>query len=212
MRKGGEGTVKNCKKGFTLAELLIVVAIIAVLVAIAIPVFSNQLEKSRRAVDMHTARSIASALTMGVNDGTVVIPGNKAHCGIWVALCYDKDRRPGDYPATLFKNNTYFCGADQGITINGITKTKDKWDEWNAGVEDLLVQSGINPDSLKIKCKKSNASEGWDWIVICVGYENNQFYTRIYSGLKGKTADSHVDKNPLGNSNIEREMGITSLS
>ena len=36
------------KKGFTLAELLIVVAIVAVLVAIAIPVFSKQLEKSRR--------------------------------------------------------------------------------------------------------------------------------------------------------------------
>ena len=32
------------KKGFTLAELLIVVAIIAVLVAISIPIFTNQLE------------------------------------------------------------------------------------------------------------------------------------------------------------------------
>ncbi|WP_371832638.1 type IV pilin protein [Grylomicrobium aquisgranensis] len=30
-------------KGFTLAELLIVVAIIAVLVAISIPIFNNQL-------------------------------------------------------------------------------------------------------------------------------------------------------------------------
>ena len=33
-------------KGFTLMEMLIVVAIIAVLVAIAIPVFTNQLEKA----------------------------------------------------------------------------------------------------------------------------------------------------------------------
>lgn len=32
-------------KGFTLAELLIVVAIIAVLVAISIPIFSKQLKK-----------------------------------------------------------------------------------------------------------------------------------------------------------------------
>lgn len=36
---------ENIKKGFTLAELLIVVAIIAVLVAISIPIFSSQLEK-----------------------------------------------------------------------------------------------------------------------------------------------------------------------
>ena len=38
---------KNNNKGFTLMEMLIVVAIIAVLVAIAIPVFTNQLEKAR---------------------------------------------------------------------------------------------------------------------------------------------------------------------
>ena len=45
------------KKGFTLMEMLIVVAIIAVLVAIAIPVFTNQLEKSREATDAANIRS-----------------------------------------------------------------------------------------------------------------------------------------------------------
>ena len=49
---------KNRKEaGFTLAELLIVVAIIAVLVAVAIPVFSTQLERSRQATDLANIRS-----------------------------------------------------------------------------------------------------------------------------------------------------------
>ena len=48
---------KNNKKGFTLAELLIVVAIIAVLVAIAIPIFTSQLEKSREATDAANIRA-----------------------------------------------------------------------------------------------------------------------------------------------------------
>ena len=64
---------KSNKKGFTLAELLIVVAIIAVLVAIAIPVFTTQLEKSKEAVDAANLRAayaeiMADALT---NDGTI---------------------------------------------------------------------------------------------------------------------------------------------
>lgn len=49
--------MKKNRKGFTLAELLIVVAIIAVLVAIAIPVFTTQLEKSREATDMSNLRA-----------------------------------------------------------------------------------------------------------------------------------------------------------
>lgn len=44
-------------KGFTLAELLIVVAIIAVLVGVAIHVFNSQLEKSREATDLANVRS-----------------------------------------------------------------------------------------------------------------------------------------------------------
>ena len=47
----------DMNKGFTMVELLVVVAIIAVLVAIAIPVFSSQLEKSRQAVDLSNVRS-----------------------------------------------------------------------------------------------------------------------------------------------------------
>ena len=49
------------KTGFTLAELLIVVTIIAILVAIAIPIFNRLLERSREAYDIYTMRQAASA-------------------------------------------------------------------------------------------------------------------------------------------------------
>ena len=48
---------KNNRKGFTLAELLIVVAIIGVLVAISIPIFTAQLEKAREATDLSNTRA-----------------------------------------------------------------------------------------------------------------------------------------------------------
>lgn len=59
------------KKGFTLMEMLIVVAIIAILVAIAIPTFTGQLEKSRQATDVANIRAAyAEANVQYLSDGT----------------------------------------------------------------------------------------------------------------------------------------------
>ena len=49
---------RDANKGFTLAELLIVVAIIGVLVAISIPIFSKQLEKARDATTLANLRNV----------------------------------------------------------------------------------------------------------------------------------------------------------
>lgn len=54
---------KNVRRGgFTLAELLVVVAIIGVLVAISIPIFSSQLHKARVATDIANLRNFYAEL------------------------------------------------------------------------------------------------------------------------------------------------------
>lgn len=68
--------VRERREGFTMAELLIVVAIIAVLVAIAIPVFTSQLGKSEAATDAASIRSgyaeaTAAVLTTPPTEDTV---------------------------------------------------------------------------------------------------------------------------------------------
>ncbi|MDY3782226.1 MAG: type II secretion system protein [Candidatus Faecousia sp.] len=54
---------KNVRdRGFTLAELLVVVAIIGVLVAISMPIFSSQLHKARVAADIANLRNFYAEL------------------------------------------------------------------------------------------------------------------------------------------------------
>ena len=52
------------KGGFTLAELLVVVAIVLVLVAIAIPVFQGALNNATQAVDKAHERSVKAEATV----------------------------------------------------------------------------------------------------------------------------------------------------
>ncbi|MBR5359166.1 MAG: prepilin-type N-terminal cleavage/methylation domain-containing protein [Clostridiales bacterium] len=71
--------IRTSKKGFTLAELLIVVAIIGVLVGISIPIFSAQLKKSRVATNQANARAAYAAAkaayldTEGTRGGSYVV-------------------------------------------------------------------------------------------------------------------------------------------
>ena len=67
--------IREEREGFTLAELLIVVAIIAVLVAIAIPVFNSQLEKSREATDAANLRSAYAVASAEALTGKTVAAG-----------------------------------------------------------------------------------------------------------------------------------------
>ena len=85
------------EKGFTLAELLIVVAIIGVLVAISIPIFTSQLEKAREATDLANIRSAyaevqtaaltdLAATSEFTTDDNVKRTGDKDGAYVWTAM------------------------------------------------------------------------------------------------------------------------------
>jgi len=63
----------NNKKGFTLVELVVVIAVLAILSAIAVPRFSSMQLNAQQKADEASARTIASAVTMALakNNGTL---------------------------------------------------------------------------------------------------------------------------------------------
>lgn len=80
------------KQGFTLMEMLIVVAVIAVLIAVAIPVFSNSLHKSRVATDWANVRTAYAQLQMELVNGEVdrIYDPDKYRYGVY--KCQDRWR------------------------------------------------------------------------------------------------------------------------
>ena len=90
--------------GFTLAELLIVVAIIAVLVAISIPIFTSQLEKAREATDLSDVRSAyAEVMMAAISDDTTAT--------------YSKDPNQ-----TIHKSNGLYS-----VTVSPLHQEQDNW-------------------------------------------------------------------------------------
>ncbi len=67
---------KSDKKGFTIMEMLIVVAIIAVLAAIAIPTFNGALTKSKEAADVANVRAAYAAMQVAILTDDAQIPTN----------------------------------------------------------------------------------------------------------------------------------------
>jgi prepilin-type N-terminal cleavage/methylation domain-containing protein len=66
--------MKKNQKGFTLIELMIVVAIIGILAAIALPKFADMLEKSREGATKGNFTAIRSAINIYIGDQAGVNP------------------------------------------------------------------------------------------------------------------------------------------
>lgn len=123
--------MKKNNKGFTLAELLIVVAIIAVLVAIAIPVFTSRLEQSRETTDIANLRSAYAAGQVAALSGLSSTTSGKI-----------------DYPS-----GSYFYNPNDG---DGIVSNKTEGAMLGQG-----TATNGNADSSKLptECKYSNSTD-----------------------------------------------------
>ena len=131
--------MKNNKKGFTLVELVIVVAVMAVLVAVAIPTVGSVVNKADTAVDNTNCRTIESMIKLGAAESAAsatadgkgamsadAIDGylTSAQLGIDGTFYYDVDSgncsltKSGDFEIKL---NTAATDAKDIVTVTAVS-------------------------------------------------------------------------------------------
>jgi len=71
---------KQMQQGFTLIELMIVVAIIGILAAVAIPQYQNYIARSQVTRVMQEAGAIKTAVEACINDGRLVVGTGAGQC------------------------------------------------------------------------------------------------------------------------------------
>ena len=120
------------KKGFTLIEMLVVIAIIAILVAIIIPTVTSATSKAKASTDAANLRSAKAVITIGVLDGTYDAENLPTYedCGIPEASKLDGE----DY--------VFHCSIEAG---EGDNSTGSEIHVWYGSEDDFGADShGIN--------------------------------------------------------------------
>lgn len=108
----------NRREGFTLAELLIVVAIIAVLVAISIPIFTSQLERARQGTNQANIRAAYAQA-----QSCVLLQSDGSDAQVTFVSGFDKEAVTGDVSVS-------------GVTIVKTSKAYKEYDNatWPGGI------------------------------------------------------------------------------
>ena len=138
---------KTNKKGFTLVELLVVIAIIAIIAAVAVPVTITQIDKAKIGAAVEEANNVKNALNSTLTDLVVSadrVPANGKVAVIGPALKKDLE---ASFAKLEQVTELWLITDDKGdINVTIITKVdaKDAKDDAKGYVGRVAVGSSAN--------------------------------------------------------------------
>ena len=169
------------KKGFTIVELVIVIAVIAILAAVLIPTFAAVVEKANRSAAMQNARNAVSTMEM-VEDGQIP-----------EGIFYIKS---GDY---------YFTLKDRQLDTDSITKekpTEDLGGRLYAGNKDFdkveVYKAGAYTFTLRTDTSADKTYNGENGKACSISVSANNVITITVNGELKRTKSSNTEQGEKG--------------
>lgn len=127
---------KMNNKGFSLVELIIVIAIMAVLIGILAPQFIRYVERSRRSTDIQAAQSLQTAYLADVADGTITVDIGTPTAPVTIAA--------GNLPSTVTTVPTV-AGNATGVTdFSVFVDVSAGTAQVFLGTFDVTTEAGVN--------------------------------------------------------------------
>ena len=186
-------------RGFTLVELVIIIAVLAILTGLLTPAYTKYVEKSCRAADMSNAKNISKIITMGIVDGSIEFKNEFYSSGCRNVIC-----------VTVDSSGTH-CSASGTVSFNGKTWSDDQSSDYRR-VTEYMQANGIGNEKLKCKYPKN---DGWLFYTVLVysdgkvryasgnGTNDSNAYYNGKDGYMEEAADYWYNAKP---SNIEKAM------
>lgn len=133
-------------KGFSLLELIVVMAILAALIVIIVPQYLKYVERSRNAVDLQNARAVVAAIEIYATEQSSGFPPPD----YWQAVTAFAKDDTADRPDNMH-------GGSYGGALHGDTRVDDY--AWYAMQEAGLIPASGRP--VGIRAQSRHAWETW---------------------------------------------------